>query len=288
MKAKPKISVCILTKGVPLSLGKVLQGYMKQTVKPHETVVVGSKVDIKALKVKIDLGRKIKFIEFSGDKNDGRNIGLLKTSGDYFLYSDNDMIPQKDLIEKCTQKAEEFEAIIIPEYGVKTGGFLEKIYSLEKNLVNSDSNAITPRLFKRSLFKNGDMPFDKKFGVLDEWGFNLRLISKKPSMTTVNSSFTIIDKSSLIKRLKKNYEKGLWVKNLVKDNLQEGLRRVNPIKRGIKFYSSKSHYFKKTPIIFILLLLVKLLDFIAFYLGFFVSFLKKYYSDDADKLRLSK
>ena len=230
----------------------------------------------------------IKIIQFDGDKNEARNIGFSRSSGNFVIYSDEDMIPEENLIEECSKYVKKFDALIIPEYGTSTEKFISKIYSLEKELVDSDPNALTPRLFKRSLFKNNEMPFDRKYGVLDEWGFNLKLDEKKPKVGKIKfSSYAVIDSSTIETRIKKSFKKGQWIRSIFKVNKEEGLRRSNPVKRGIQFYASKLYYFKKTPIIFTALLLIKLLDATFFFLGLFTSFIKQPY-ENKSKIKLIK
>ena len=127
----------------------------------------------------------------------------------------------------------------------------------------------------KSLFKN-EKPFDPKFGVLDEWGFNIKLKTKYPKIGIVNSSFTVIENQSLFERIKKSYQKGLWIKNLYEENKEEAFRRVNPINRGVKIYTRNFKYFKIEPILFTMLLAVKFLEVTAFFAGYAVSFTKKY------------
>lgn len=279
---KKQISIIISTLNAPQTLLDALRSYFNQNVKPLEVVVVCRSQALEKIQNFIENNNMtdiVKLVKFDGDKNDAKNIGFSKSLGDFIIYADDDMIPRNNLIKECLKVADNFDALIIPEYGIATERYLNKIYSLEKELVNSDPDALTPRFFKRTLFKNNEMPFDKKFGVLDEWGFNLKLKAKKPKVGTIESSFTIIDNSTLGNRIKKNFKKGLWIRNLIKDNKKEGFRRANPIKRGIQFYSSKSNYFKKTPLIFTSLLFIKLLDALSFFLGLFASFTVKSYND---------
>src|SRR3989344_5003592 len=266
MKKKTTISVTIATVNAPSSLLKSLKGYFNQTLKPLEIIVVCGSQGFTKIANFLKNNKNaylIRLIRFDGDKNDARNIGFSKSSGDFIIYADEDMIPRENLIKECSKVADNFDAIIIPEEGSNKKNFLSKIHRLEKEILRDDNNTLTPRLFKRLLFKNNEMPFDKKFGVLDEWGFYSKLKTKNPKIGTVMSFFTVEENMSLFERFKKNYAKGLWIRNLIKENKEEGFRRASLIKRVIQFYS-KSHYFTKTPIIFTSLLFIKVLDFFAF------------------------
>lgn len=275
MKLNPSISVSMATVNTSPGLFKSLTAYFSQTVKPLEIVVVCDSKNFDQINRFLKTNQKnqrVKLIEFNGDKNEARNIGFSQLSGKFVIFVDADMIPGKNLIEECSKIADKFDALIIPEAGVVNGGNLAKIYALEKELVCHDPDALTPRLFRCSLYSGGEMPFDKKFGVLDEWGFSLRLKSKKPRVGTLMSSgFTVIDKATLGVRIAKSFQKGRSLKNLMAEDKAEAFKRTNPVKRGIQFYWSQSGYFKRSPIIFMALLLIKLVEAIAFFLGFIYS-----------------
>jgi len=285
MKKNKRISVVIPVKGTPSSLQSCLRGFLNQSSDVHEIIVVGSKDYLIKIKNYIVANEKkrIIFLNCSGDKNEARNIGFLRAKGDYVLYADDDMVPQENLIEECTKYANNFDALIIPEQGISTRGYLSKIYSLEKKIVSSDPDALTPRLFRRSLFKNSEMPFDKKFGALDEWGFNFKLKAKKPNVGTIKLSlFTVIDHSTLTNRIKKSFKKGLWIRNLIATDKKEALRRINPIKRGVEVYGKKLNLFIKNPIIFSGLIFIKFLDFFSFISGYLFSFFNNIYINQRD------
>lgn len=274
MRKETRISVTIPVKGVPPSIVPSLRGFLNQTISPHEIVVVG--VDKDLARIRESLHRQengeIKFIGFLGDKNEARNRGFLESSGGFVLYADHDMIPKVDLIESCIKLLDKFDVLIIPERVVGGKKLLEKIHRLEKEMVMDDVDAITPRLFRRAIFKNGEMPFDKKFGVLDEWGFSLKLKRKKPRVGVSDSFLSIATEDlTLWREIRKNFHKGLWVRNLILADREEGLRRINVAKRGIRFYGSRLNYFKKEPILFSGLLFLKFIELISFMSGYLVS-----------------
>lgn len=268
-----KISVIITVKNASDAISACLSGFLDQTVIP-EIIIVGPNKDLEKIKKSLNRSKiiGIQFIDYYGDKNGARNIGFRESAGDFVLYVDQDMTPQTNLMENCMKMLKDFDAIIIPEKGTGGVGFLEKVHSLEKELVMEDSDALTPRLFRRSMFKNGDMPFDRKFGILDEWGFNLKLKSKNPRIGIAESFFTVAVDLTLLEEMKKNFKKGLWIRNLMAADKEEGLRRINPVKRGIQFYGKRLVVLKKEPILFPGLILLKFIDLVSFFLGYLTSF----------------
>ncbi|MBI2028791.1 glycosyltransferase family 2 protein [Candidatus Gottesmanbacteria bacterium] len=283
-----KISVIITVKNTSEAISACLSGFLNQTVIP-QIIIVGPNKDIEKIKKSLNRGQimGIQFIDYLGGKNEARNIGFNESSGDFVLYSDQDMIPETNLMEKSTKMLKDFDAIIIPEKGTGGPGFLEKVHSLEKELVMEDVDALTPRLFKRSMFNNGEVPFDRKFGILDEWGFNLKLKTKNPRIGIVKSFFTVENNLTLLEEMKKNFKKGLWIRNLIAADKEEGLRRINPVKRGIQFYGKRLVFLKKEPIFFSGLVLLKFIDLASFFLGYLTSFVVRSQSLDDKVSKLS-
>lgn len=282
-----KISVIITVKNAAEAISASLNGFLNQRVIP-EIIIVGPNKDLE--KIKKSLSRSqimgIRLIDYFGDKNGARNVGFSESSGNFVLYADQDMTPQTNLMENCMMMLKDFDAIIIPEKGPGGPGLLAKVHSLEKELVMEDIDALTPRLFRRSMFKNSEMPFDRKFGILDEWGFNLKLKSKNPRIGIVESFFTVADNLTLVEEMKKNFKKGLWIRNLMAADKEEGLRRINPVKRGIQFYGKRLVVLKKEPILFPGLILLKFIDFASLFLGYLTSFVirPQYLDDEVNKL----
>ncbi|MCH7951793.1 glycosyltransferase family 2 protein [Patescibacteria group bacterium] len=293
MKKETRISIVIPVKGTPPSLLSSLKGFLNQTMSPYEIVIVGASKDLAKIKKSLNSKEKgsVKFIKFLGGKNEARNRGVLDSTGEFILYADHDMIPQTDLIESCMNLLERFDALIIPERGAGGGNLLKEIHRLEKEMVMDDLDAVTPRLFRRALFAGEELPFDRKFGVLDEWGFNLKLKTKNPRIGMADSFLTIAAEDlTLWRGIKKQFRKGLWVRNLISADRQEALRRINPVKRGIQFYGSRLNILKKEPIVFSGLLFLKFIDFVSFFSGYVMSFIMrpKEYKADVMKTDMGK
>ena len=269
MNRQPTISVVITVKGKSSTLEKAIHGFLNQTIPAHELIVVSDNTPF------TDKNRSgVKRVKYIGEKNSARNKGFLVSKGEYILFSDHDMIPNSNLLKECLSLLPQYDALIIPEAGSPQGSFLQRIYSLEKELVSDDPDALTPRLFRKSLFSSQDLPFDSRFGVLDEWGFNLKLKNKHPRIGIVQSFMTVEDHLNLFARMKKNFQKGRVINKLLADDSQEASRRINPITRGIIFYGKRLPRLFQKPFEFSGLLFIKFLDLLSFYAGYMVSFLK--------------
>jgi len=101
-----KISVIISTYNRPHYLAKVLDGFLNQTLKPHEIVIAddGSKKDTKQLietyKDKSDIPIIHVWHEDNGFRlAEIRNKAIAKSNGDYIIICDDDSIPDVHFVE---------------------------------------------------------------------------------------------------------------------------------------------------------------------------------------------
>ncbi len=194
-----KVSVVIPFKGekVLLQLNNCINSLLYQTVLPLEVILVGDLTGIKnrnQAKIKLLSPKIVKHIPFQGDKNNARNLGIEESRGDFVIYLDHDMTADNNLIKDCINKAHIYDALIIPEKGAG-GNFWENCKKLERQLITYDLYTVTPRFYKKSIFKKDEKPFDSTFGLLDEWGFNNKLRKKKVSLG-YSESFVVVKETN--------------------------------------------------------------------------------------------
>ena len=273
MKNQVSVSIAIKGRENYSSLKACLFALEKQTYKNFEVILVGDR-ELKNFKFKFK-DHRIAFdkLIISGDKNEARNAGFSKAKGKYFLYLDHDMRAQENLLESCLKSSKKFDAIIIPEKG-EGGNFLANCRKLERELIAYDLDTVTPRFFKHSIIDRGELPFDKRFGLLDEWGFNIKIKNKRVSTGIAKSYLLVSDTNASVKASVKNkFQRGLWMKNFQSIDSQEAWRRIDPIKRGVIFYAKNIHYLLKDPLHFIALMALKLIDMTAFLAGYMIAIL---------------
>lgn len=273
---RSKIAVTIAFKNRELirSLVASIRSFLKQTLPPDELIVVGTKDDLSGLNKYFskDEFKTIRVIFSTADKNEARNIGIDAALSEYVMFADHDMRADKNLLFECAKFSKECDALFVPEKG-SGGGFWEECHKLQKEFVQYDLDTITPRFFRKSIFKKGEKPFKSDFGDLDEWGFNLSLQKKRIRKGIVNSHVVIKEKvPNLYKEIKNKFTRGLYLFNFYKVDSREAWRRVDPIKRGIIFYSTRLKYFFQKPAVFTGLLFLKTVSLVSFFLGAIVGF----------------
>lgn len=268
-KIQSCISVTITAKGHSQTLVNALRGFLHQTQTPKEIILIGdtqSLHDAKKVLSNNEL-KQVILVTFNGLKNDARNTGFANANGTHILFSDHDMVPQHTLIEECEKLIKSYDALIIPEQGPNQGTYLQRVYALEKKLVMTDPASLTPRLFRKNLFANGQLPFNNSFGVLDEWGFYAMLKKTLPKIGQTRAFFTVYNYESLESRIQKNFLKGKSLKMLARTDGNEAHRRANPVVRGMNMFSKQWRLFFRHPIEFVGVIIVKLLDLIFFATG---------------------
>lgn len=267
---KNRVSVVIPYKdgSAALQTRDCIKSLLTQTILPYEIIVVGAK-DLK-------FGRHVKHIKSLGDKNKARNIGIVHASGDYILYLDHDMVASRKLLEDCLKLSLKYQAIIIPEKG-SGGNFWQNCKKLEKHLIRYDIYTVTSRFYKKSIFMDNEEPFDSSLGLLDEWGFNNKLIKKRIAVG-YSSEYVLVSENNfnLKTEVLNKFERGKWMNYFYKVDKDEAWRRVNPIRRGLLFYGKKLDYLFKDPLHFLGLIFLKTVDLASFTLGYvYVLLLKR-------------
>lgn len=274
---KKTISITIAIKGVQNipSLKKCVKSLLTQTFKPLEIIIVGEEEEISVIRFSSPKNSNINIrkIFASVDKNEARNIGILNSKGNYILYVDHDMRADKRLLENCFNKISICDALIIPEKSNRPG-FWGNCKRLERELIVYDLHTVTPRFYKKSLFDKNEKPFDSKFGLLDEWGFSNKLMKKRIKLG-YSDSFILVDDAnfSVLNEIINKFKRGLWMKNFYHQDRTDAWARINPVKRGLLFYSRKMGYLIKEPKYFLGLIILKTLDFVAFMTGYLTGYL---------------
>lgn len=257
-----------------VQMERCLNSLFNQTILPNEIILVGEE-RVWSFLSKREYKNKRKIIRMiikKLDKNQARNEGILNSKYDYILYMDHDMWADKSLIEKCFKLLDKVDAIIIPE-DLLGGSFWENCKRLEKKLIKYDIHSVTPRFYRKSIFSKNEKPFDMRFGLLDEWGFNHKLLKKDIKVGFVNSYFVIKkDSFNLWVTIVNKYQRGLWMRNFWNIDKGEAWNRVNPISRGLVFYATRIKYLFKEPVYFLGVIFLKIVDLSAFMVGYFMGF----------------
>jgi len=148
--ARTVVSVVIPTKGRVDQIFRCLDSILKQTLLPHEIIIVDSSENANLdffLKRKFPVDHpKIKYIHAEVSLTEARNIGTQHSSGDIIFFFDDDVILDKDYIKEVTK-------VFMDDKDGKIGGVMGNITNLRRD--TKSWSALFRRLFYQDQFGDG-------------------------------------------------------------------------------------------------------------------------------------
>lgn len=180
-----KISVVIPAFNEADKIGNCLKSLAEQSYKRIETILIddcsNDKTALIAREINTSLMLNLQIIQLSSRKERGvaRNIGAKKSTCDYLLFIDADMILGKNVISECmkiAQKKYNIKAIIIPEKAFGEG-FWAKCRKLEKRCYLGDDRIEAARFFNKNAFWSVG-GWDEKMISGEDWDLTRRIRSK--------------------------------------------------------------------------------------------------------------
>lgn len=169
----PLVSVVITTKNEEKNIENCLKSIIAQNYKEIEIIVVDNYSLDKTKKIALRYTNKV--FDKGPERSGQRNFGVEKSSGEYFLYLDADMILDKDIIRDCINKIEdnpEIIALYVSEI-VMGGKFFSKVRRFERSFY--DGTVIDcARFIKKSAFQKV-AGFDENLTGPEDWDLNKKL-----------------------------------------------------------------------------------------------------------------
>ena len=171
----PLVSVIITTKNEEKNIANCLKGIKKQTYKKIETIVVDNDSSDNTKKIAKKYTNKV--YNKGPERSSQRNFGVKKSSGEYILYLDADMILTPKVIAECVELAEKgIDGIYIPEKIIGKG-FWIKTRNFERSFY--DSTAIDCVRFVSKKAFNQVNGFDTKMTGPEDWDFDKKIRQKR-------------------------------------------------------------------------------------------------------------
>ena len=271
----PQVSVVVPIYNVEKFLPRCLDSVLNQTFKDFEVICVNDGSPDKSLEIANEYVKKdnrVKvFTKENGGLSDARNYGLKKATGKYIYFLDSDDFIHKNLLEICTNLAEQEKSDIVfvkKHTNYRTRLIIRqalhlstdvKPFNLNKNYDYKKINYITTNdifsyasekkikdkklylkhcyvwqgFYSKNLIKN--IPFMKGI-IFEDFPWLLEVFSKKPVVTITNLNLYYY-----IPNLNSIMSSNNQLKKII--NLQIGLKRVTEIyKRSDVFEKVKENY----------------------------------------------
>jgi len=127
---KISISCIIPTRNRPLFLKEALDSVLKQTVKPHEIIIVNSGSE----PVESSEGIKIFDVVKNSGPSQARNFGACVASGDFLAFLDDDDLWPPDYLERVTHALRQDTLCVISRLDKLENGKVQPYKYAEKNM----------------------------------------------------------------------------------------------------------------------------------------------------------
>lgn len=248
----PKVSVLVHTRNSIRTIDKHLESITNQSYKNIEIVVV----DNFSTDGTLEIARKYtKFIySYGPERSAQRNYGANKSSGEYLLVPDSDMILSKHVVSACVDlmmKNSFLKAVIIPERSIGEG-FWAKCKELERSYYEGVDWMEAARFFEKKIFdKMGG--YDERNTGTEDYDLPQRIRRKFGDKSIGRiKEYIYHDEGKLTFwhsiQKKFYYSKSLCVYK--QDNFLELYKQGNVLKRYILFFSRPEKLFRSPLIAF--------------------------------------
>ncbi len=269
MRNNPLVSVLVHTRNSQRTIKKHLDSIKNQSYKNLEIIVVDNHSSDKTLKIARLYTKKI--YSFGPERSAQRNYAAKKSTGEYYLVPDSDMILGKDVILKCVNLVKEnklIKAVVIPEKSIGKG-FWAQCKALERSFYVGVSWMEGARFFDRKVFEEMG-GYDETNTGTEDYDLPQRIKKKYDEKSTASiDEFILHDegKLSLIRVLKKKFYYGQKLDIYKKGNVQYYKKQSSILNRYILFFSNPKKILKN-PILGLGLFFMKTSEFVALGMGY--------------------
>jgi len=161
-----------------------------------------------------------------------RNIGLEHSSSEGAVFIDSDMLLSPGLLAECSQRLEEYQALVIPETSFG-GGFWAKCKSLERE-TNLESEIEAARCFRRIAFLSLG-GYNPNLEAAEDWDLHRKVQAARFSIGRTNAKLLHDEgNSSLVVMLKKKFFYGEVIGEFIESNPTARRIQLNPINRILR------------------------------------------------------
>ena len=152
MSAAPVVSVVVPTRNVGRTIRRCLESVRAQDHPSVELVVVDNHSDDDTFEVAREFADVA--LQLGPERSAQRNAGIARSSGEWILYVDADMVLEPDVVSSAVAAAERAGAdgVFVPEDSFGPG-FWTACRALERRCYVGEPMVEAPRLVRRSVFE---------------------------------------------------------------------------------------------------------------------------------------
>ena len=269
--SNPKVSIIITTYNSSLTLDKCLLSIKNQSYKNIELLVVDNKSKDETVKI----AKKYTELVFCAgpERSAQRNYGIEKSSGEFIIVIDSDMILSEQVTEDVVltfiEKNEKI-ALVIPEQSFGEG-FWANCKKLERTFYVGVNWMEAARAFRKNIIVEVGGYDEENTGTEDyDLPHRVEQIYGKNTIGRINKY--IYHNEGNLQLLRSCYKKFYYSKKLAtyinkKENYNYFIKQSNPFHRYILFFKSPKILFKN-PLIGFGMLYMKFCELFFGYLGY--------------------
>lgn len=267
----PLISILVHTKNSERTIGEHLKSIKNQSYKNIEIILVDNNSTDNTLPIAKKYIKKI--FTFGPERSAQRNYGAKKSSGDYLLVPDSDMIFEKDVVLECIKTVSKnplVKAVVIPEKSIGVG-FWAQCKIFERSFYIGIPWMEGARFFERKVFfeMNG---YDEENTGTEDYDLPHRIEKKygKESIGRIEKFITHDEgKLSLFKTMKKKFYYAQKLDIYKRENIIYFKMQANLLLR-LQLFFSHPVKLAKNPMLSSGMIVMKLCEFIAGGLGYII------------------
>lgn len=185
MKTNPLVSVIITTKNEEKNLLNCIKSIRLQTYPNIEIIVVDNYSTDKTIQIAKECSDK--FFLAGTERSRQRNYGVKKSSGEYILYLDADMIIEKNLIEECiNQIIQEVVALHIQEK-ILGESYYSRVRNFERSFYSGTVIDGARFFIKKKFIEAGG--FDEELCGPEDWAIDLQIREKGGMISLLKNSW---------------------------------------------------------------------------------------------------
>jgi len=283
MKNNPLVSIIVPTRNSAKFLEACLKSIKNQTYRNTELIVVDNNSADSTKKIAKKYTDKV--FNQGPERSAQRNFGVNRSSGDYVLIIDSDMILSPKVISGCVKKIQKGDnaiGVIIPEESFGKG-FWANCKKLEKSFYIGVDFMEAARFFDKSAFQKVG-GFDEKMVSGEDWDLSQR-IEKEGKIKRINDFIYHNEgKINLLKTIKKKFYYAGEFKNYAGKNKNgKQFKKQTGILGRYKLFLSRPRKLFKNPLLGLGMLFMKTCEFAFGGAGYLLGKSKKIKKNNSDK-----
>jgi glycosyltransferase involved in cell wall biosynthesis len=265
--SQPLASIIIPTRNSIRTIEICLRSLRNQSYKNIEIIIADGSSNDGTLETAKKYAARIITFSSKEERTVKKNVAAQEARGAYLYFADSDFELTPQVIEGCVEACEHsYDAIIIPERVAGSTGFWGKCRELDILMYEGDDNVESPRFFRRDVFfHSGGFDHSLIFGEENDLNVKVRALGYRVGRI---KDFIYHHEGPLSSVILRKLYYGKTSTHYIKKRGKVALQQFSPIRVG---WVKRKDLIKKRPLHVIGMLIEKLVQYYAAFLGLIIS-----------------